>query len=241
MRSRTINARPRNGAELIGFARQQIGRHLVLFVCLVVATTQAIHCSPPVIASGTTLSDAVFRYTNGDTAVEVKWALESYTNSAELTDRLKALYYLARYHHRNYELYGDRGALKRAYSYYHQYVDPYRNRRSEWLSDARFYKALQYLQIGKYGLAWATAVRDLKPELDPEIYIDHIAWTKDQKYAVYNSYKSQDLRKFLDELLRQKYANGGSIASGDRIYGGDIPRKFEDTATELKRWALARR
>ncbi len=93
-----------------------------------------------------------------------------------------ATYYLGRYYHRNYYMLKQPDALEKA-------IDRYKDihvqglgseRRGARYADARFYKGLAYLELGRWKDAYE-AVDHLEPELDSRIELDYLVWRLDKQ------------------------------------------------------------
>ena len=99
-------------------------------------------------------------------------------SSVTTTDGETARYYLGRLYHRNHYMLGQRGALNRAVDRYKEIHTRMEGlgRSSAWYAEARFYKSLAYLELGKWKDAYE-AVDHIQPRLDSELEIDYLVWS----------------------------------------------------------------
>lgn len=153
------------------------------------------------------LGRAVTLYATDDDSGEGERLLLAVSRAASAApkDRETARYYLARSYHRNYYMLRKGDTLGLAVSQYkdvHQAAEG-SNRPSLWYADARFYKSIAYLELGKWKDAYES-IDHIKPALDPEVEIDYLVWSVSRK-SINRKFPTQALRERYLSVLR---ANG---------------------------------
>ena len=181
------------------------------------------------------LKKGIFYYEQNDTsdiaAKYFKQVIASYPTSNEAED---AQYYLGSYYQRKYYITKEKwrkdvpSSLYSAESAYKEYINKYTRKGTQrWLSDARFYISLIYMQLRNF----ASAADELKritlfeTAQDPLIYVYQLAWSPDQQEVIDNEFNAKELA----EYAWSKVVLYGSSGEIDRVIAS------------LKRWCQSHR
>jgi hypothetical protein len=158
-----------------------------------------------------------------------------YKTSKATADQQKALFLLGRQYQRSYEKTfmvapksADHNTLMSAYKQYDSYIHHRGWSRSEWLSDVRFYKAFFFLENNQLRDAQNT-LRDMKPELDPTIFVDDIVWTQNRSFSVLQSYDAGKLRDVLADSIKR------------HLKDPSIDVRVQGVAADLRAWCRSMR
>jgi hypothetical protein len=137
-------------------------------------------------------------------------------------DGATARYYLGRLYHRNYYMIGQKNGLNAA-------VDRYKEvhlkglgaeRGGAWYADARFYKSLAYLELGRWKDAFE-AIDHIDPRLDAEVEVDYLVWTV-KKRMINRRVPTRELRDACLKILQQHNVvksrpDGADVATKDAV------------------------
>jgi len=189
----------------------------------------------PQVAKSYTVDQVLFAFRTGLDDPEMLARTQALAKSSRGESQQKAIYLVGRQFQRNYEkplMAGvknpDKRILKSAYSQYKSYIDRWGNGRSEWLSDVRFYKAFFFLENDQLSQALGT-LRDMKPDLDPMIYVDDIVWTSSRSFSVGQAYESSKLRELLMDSINRHRRDS------------PLDQRVQAIATDLRTWCRSNR
>lgn len=197
----------------------------------------ALSCmlAQPQVVKSFGVDQILFAFRTGLDDPEMLARTQALAQSSRGESQQKAIYLVGRQFQRSYEkpfMAGSKSlnpkTLKSAYSQYKIYIDKWGGSRSEWLSDVRFYKAFFFLENNQLNQA-LVALRDLRPELDSQIYVDDIVWTDNRNYSVGQAYEAGKLRDlFVDSINRHRK-------------DPTIDQRVQAIATELRTWCRSNR
>lgn len=175
------------------------------------------------------LGRAVTLYATDDDTGEAERLLlaVSRASSATAKDRETARYYLGRSYHRNYYMLRQSNSLNLAVDRYkeiHQTAEGGKGP-SLWYADARFYKSLAYLELGKWKDAYE-AIEHIRPALDAEIEVDYLVWSVSRK-SINRKFPSQGLRDRYLELLKAQGVTRDQRDGVNRVKRDAVLRALE--------------
>jgi hypothetical protein len=189
----------------------------------------------PQVVKSFTVDQVLFAFRTGLDDPEMLARTQALAKSSRGEAQQKAVYLVGRQFQRSYEkplMAGSRNlnskTLKSAYGQYKIYIDKWGGARSEWLCDVRFYKAFFFLENNQLNQA-LVALRDMRPELDPLIYVDDIVWTENRTYSVGQAFEASKLRDLFVESIN-RHRKDAVLA--DRV---------QAIATELRTWCRENR
>jgi hypothetical protein len=184
------------------------------------------------------LSRAITLFATDDDGPEAEQLFQRVIQASSVgaSDGATARYYLGRLYHRNYYMLNHRQGLDRAAELYKELHSRLgAERRGPWYAEARFYKSLAYLQLGKWRDVYE-AVDHIDPTLDAEIEIDYLVWAVNKR-PINRRVSSAELKAKYLAILR-----GKNITMSRR--GGVDQRTTEAVIAELQRllerWPTAR-
>lgn len=168
------------------------------------------------------LSLAHFYYNSNDTsdaaAKQYKLVIAKYPNSPEAE---AAQYYLGSYYHRKYYIRREkwqseyRESLVKAEWEYKRYISKYsKTRTPQWLADASFNLALDFMEQGNF----SSAIDQLQrialfyAQKDSSIYVYQVVWSEDPKDVIDHSFDARELAAYTRSVAGIQQSGGGEEA-----------------------------
>jgi tetratricopeptide (TPR) repeat protein len=157
---------------------------LAAFAIAVLSSARPVAQRPASASAQQALGRAITLYQTDNETPEAETLFKQVLRSPARTtvDQDTAHYYLGRYYHRNYYMLRQGDALGRAVDNYksiHNAAES-ANRASRWYAEARFYKAIAYIEQANWDDA-DEAIAHIRPSLDGEAELDYIVWSANKK------------------------------------------------------------
>lgn len=202
-------------------------RHLTvaLTICFLVAASfaaQGKQTAPQPTSAKDMLSLADFYYSSNDTtdiaATLYRRVIAKYPNSKEAE---AAQYYLAGYYHRKYYIRREKWlsehkeSLVKAQWEYKRYISKYsRTRTPQWLADARFNLALDYMEQGDFNSAidQLQQVALFDAQKDSSIYVYQVVWSEDPKDVIDHKFNAKELAEYTRSIAIVQQSGRGAEA-----------------------------
>lgn len=204
---------------------------------LVAASSPSVQTKKRPLSVEQQLGRAITLILSDDDSQEAEQLLLSVAgrNGATTAEGQTARYYLGRLYHRNYYMLRDGGAIGRAVERYKQVHNLEDSRiSSRWHAEARFYKSLAYLELGKWKDA-NEAIRKLDATLDKDVQVDYLKWALERQPL--NA--SFPVNPFRDRCIAVLEANGVTINRRDGVDKSRRDAVLRGLQDQLGMWARA--